>query len=126
MSFGREICYGSRDHRAVDGDRGRGYSHRGPLQRQRERLGRWQRPRPEPLLPHLARTVRVSAARRARLSSWAVIPDTSTTALTVNSHPNSRGRAMVPAGEQQDQSNLIKGFYNANRLLNEDAFWVAV
>jgi len=33
---------------------------------------------------------------------------------------------MVPAGEQQDQSNLIKGFYNANRLLNEDAFWVAV
>jgi hypothetical protein len=39
---------------------------------------------------------------------------------------NSRGRAMVPTGEQNSQRDLIKNFYNAERLLNEDAFWVSV
>jgi Deoxyribonuclease NucA/NucB len=39
---------------------------------------------------------------------------------------NSRGRAMVPTGEQNKQRDLIRNFYNAERLLNEDAFWVFV
>lgn len=40
--------------------------------------------------------------------------------------PNSRGRAMVPAREQRQQGGLVNTFYNANRVLNEDAFWVSV
>ncbi len=40
--------------------------------------------------------------------------------------PNSRGWAWVPAGEQRSQGGLINSFYNANRVLNGDAFWVQV
>jgi Deoxyribonuclease NucA/NucB len=40
--------------------------------------------------------------------------------------PNSRGWAWVPAGEQNSQGGLLNTFYNDNRVLNEDAFWVSV
>jgi hypothetical protein len=32
----------------------------------------------------------------------------------------------VPAGEQRQQGGLLNGFYRQNRILNGDAFWVAV
>ena len=37
---------------------------------------------------------------------------------------SSRGWAWVPAAEQRSQGGLINAFYNANRVLNGDAFWV--
>jgi hypothetical protein len=37
-----------------------------------------------------------------------------------------RGWAWVPASEQNAQGGYIIGFYNANRVLNGDAFWVEV
>ena len=36
------------------------------------------------------------------------------------------GWAWVPASEQNAQGGYIIGFYNANRVLNGDAFWVEV
>lgn len=39
---------------------------------------------------------------------------------------NSRGWAMVPAKQQQIQGGLISSFYQANRVLDGDAFWVSV
>lgn len=39
---------------------------------------------------------------------------------------DSRGWAWVPAGEQRMQGGRINSFYNANRVLNGDAFWVSV
>jgi len=39
---------------------------------------------------------------------------------------DSRGWAWVPAAEQQSQGGRISAFYNANRVLNGDAFWVLV
>ena len=44
------------------------------------------------------------------------------TALPASEH----GWAWVKVSEQNSQSGLITGFYNANRVLNDDAFWVAV
>lgn len=38
--------------------------------------------------------------------------------------PNSHGWAWVPAAEQRSQGGRINSFYNANRVLNGDAFWV--
>jgi hypothetical protein len=40
--------------------------------------------------------------------------------------PSSRGWAWVPAAEQRSQGGLINAFYNANRVLDGDAFWVLV
>lgn len=40
--------------------------------------------------------------------------------------PNSRGRAFVPVREQNQQGGRLGTFYNSNRVLNEDAFWVSV
>jgi hypothetical protein len=37
-----------------------------------------------------------------------------------------RGWAWVPASEQNRQGGLLTGFYNANRVLSHDAFWVKV
>jgi hypothetical protein len=39
---------------------------------------------------------------------------------------NSRGRAFVPATEQSKQGGFISTFYQGNRVLNGDAFWVRV
>ena len=40
--------------------------------------------------------------------------------------PPNRGIAWVPVSEQQSQGGLLRGFYWANRMLDKDAFWVAV
>ncbi len=37
-----------------------------------------------------------------------------------------RGTAWVPSGEQDSQAGLITGFYKSQRVLDKDAFWVAV
>jgi hypothetical protein len=39
--------------------------------------------------------------------------------------PN-RGTAWVPKSEQDQQGGLIGAFFSANRILDKDAFWVAV
>jgi hypothetical protein len=39
---------------------------------------------------------------------------------------NSRGWAMVPAGEQRSQGGRISQFYQTERILDGDAFWVSV
>lgn len=40
--------------------------------------------------------------------------------------PDDHGFAFVPTSEQDSQRGLITAFYNANRVLNGDAFWVSV